>query len=118
MYLFITRGYKQYNLTQYNPRFLAGHPSFALLTLSLHKHYNIYAYSTPDSAEKYRNEKTWVLYSSLIPREGSRIALSQDKQLEIAHVERYCRKTSNTKRYKKGYNTPKVDALVAYLLGL
>jgi hypothetical protein len=33
--------------------------------------------------------KTWVLYSSLIPPSGSRIALPQDKQLEIAHVEIY-----------------------------
>ena len=35
--------------------------------------------------------KTWVLYSSLIPPSGSRIALPQDKQLEIAHVVIYCR---------------------------
>jgi hypothetical protein len=35
------------------------------------------------------NGKTWVLYSSLIPHLGSRIALSQDKQLEIAHAEIY-----------------------------
>ena len=30
-----------------------------------------------------------MLYSSLIPPSGSRIALPQDKQLEIAHVEIY-----------------------------
>ena len=36
------------------------------------------------------NGKTWVLYFSLIPRTGSRIALHQDKQLEIAHAEKYC----------------------------
>ncbi len=35
------------------------------------------------------NGKTWVLYFSLIPLAGSRITLPLDKQLEIAHAERY-----------------------------
>ena len=38
---------------------------------------------------KVLNVKTWVLYFSLIPPSGSRIALPQDKQLEIAHVKIY-----------------------------
>lgn len=33
--------------------------------------------------------KTWVLYFSLIPLLGSRIALCKDKQLELAHAVRY-----------------------------
>jgi hypothetical protein len=45
------------------------------------------AYSNPDSAVNNElNGKTWVLYFSLIPSSGSRIALYKDKQLEIAHV--------------------------------
>ena len=50
---------------------------------------SFWAYSFPDSALNMRKRKTWVLYFSLIPLAGSRIAFPLDKQLEIAHAETY-----------------------------
>lgn len=48
----------------------------------------IIANSYPDLAVKRLNRKTWVLYFTY-PAAGLSHRLDQDKQLEIAHAERY-----------------------------
>ena len=55
---------------------------------------------------------------SLIPREGSRIALTKDKQLELAHAVWYYTNISFPFAgiREQGHNTPNVDASVAFLL--
>ena len=72
---------------------------------------SISAYSDPDSAVSNNiYGKTWVLYYSLTPSLGSRIALAKDKQLEIAHAVIYCRDSLHLLY-------PIVNVSVAYLLG-
>ena len=68
---------------------------------------SISAYSDPDSAVSNNiYGKTWVLYYSLIPSLGSRIALAKDKQLEIAHAVIYCRNSLHLLYIgRHGYNT-------------
>ena len=52
----------------------------------------------------WSNEKTWVLYVSPIPQQGSRIASYKDKQLEIAHAVWYCKSKRHLwQRYKWKY---------------
>ena len=52
--------------------------------------------SSPIWPHPYINAKdVGVLYFSLIPCVGSRIALYLDKQLELAHVMRYCKESTH-----------------------
>ena len=50
----------------------------------------------------YKRERRGSLYYSLIPCVGSRIALSQDKQLELAHAVIYCNRIQYTQRRRFG----------------
>ena len=60
-----------------------------------------------------------MLYFSLIPPSGSRIALHKDKQLEIAHAVRYYTESaSHGIRETAGYNTPNMDAPLRIFLCL
>ena len=56
------------------------------------------------------NRKTWVLYLFAYPAAGLSLCLDQDKQLEIAHAEIYCR---DIHKIGIGYNTPNADVPVA-----